>query len=55
MHELRELVRSLGRRPSVNGTEMRKTPPQRETFRAAPMGYVQVIFDTQYLLCRTVL
>ena len=55
MHELRELVRSLGRRPSVNGTEMRKTPPQRETFRAAPMGYVQGIFDTQYLLCRIVL
>lgn len=38
MHELRDLVRSLGRRPSVNGTEMRKTQMQIEA-RSAPRGW----------------
>jgi hypothetical protein len=38
MDELRDLIRSLGRRPSSEGRDMRRTPPQREANRAAPLG-----------------
>ena len=38
MHELRTLIRSLGRRPTVDGQDMKKTPPQREATDSAPLG-----------------
>jgi hypothetical protein len=39
MRELRALMRSIGRRPSVEGKEMRKYPPQQPAkVKEAPMG-----------------
>lgn len=49
MHELRDLVRSLGRRPSVNGTEMRKTQMQIES-RSAPRGWVITLLDASLVV-----
>ena len=44
MHELRSLIRSLGRRPTVDGKDMKKTPPQRETSNDAPLGVARSAF-----------
>ena len=43
MHELRSLIRSLGRRPTVDGKDMKKTPPQRER-SDAPLGVARSAF-----------
>ena len=44
MHELRSLIRSLGRRPTVDGKDMKKTPPQREKSQNAPLGVARSAF-----------
>ena len=44
MPELRTLIRSFGRRPCADGTDLKKYPPQRETSDEAPLGVIRSPF-----------